>query len=79
MLKWALIFFLISVVAAVFGFTNVAAGAQSIAKLLFFLFLVLFLDRARLRGDRRTDFVLSTRGITGGRSTPLTLADSYSG
>jgi uncharacterized membrane protein YtjA (UPF0391 family) len=43
MLKWALIFFLISVVAAVFGFTNVAAGAQSIAKLLFFLFLVLFL------------------------------------
>jgi uncharacterized membrane protein YtjA (UPF0391 family) len=43
MLKWALIFFLVSVVAAVFGFTNVAAGAQSIAKLLFFLFVVLFL------------------------------------
>ncbi len=43
MLKWAIIFFLISVVAAFFGFTNVAAGAQSIARLLFFLFLVLFL------------------------------------
>ena len=43
MLKWAIIFFLISFVAAFFGFTNVAAGAQSIARLLFFLFLVLFL------------------------------------
>ncbi len=43
MLKWALIFFLVSVVAAVFGFTDVATGAQTIAKLLFFLFLVLFL------------------------------------
>jgi len=43
MLKWALIFFLVTVVAAVFGFTNVAAGAQAIAKFLFFLFVVLFL------------------------------------
>ncbi|HEY1459058.1 MAG TPA: DUF1328 family protein [Casimicrobiaceae bacterium] len=43
MLKWAIIFFLISVFAAFFGFSNVAAGAQSIARLLFFLFLVLFL------------------------------------
>ena len=43
MLKWALIFFLVSVVAAFFGFTGVAAGAQSIAKLLFFVFIVLFL------------------------------------
>ena len=43
MLKWAIIFFLISVAAGVFGFTNVAAGAQSIAKVLFFLIVVLFL------------------------------------
>jgi uncharacterized membrane protein YtjA (UPF0391 family) len=43
MLKWALIFFLVSIVAAVFGFTNVAAGAQAIAKVLFFLFIILFL------------------------------------
>ena len=41
MLKWALIFFLISIVAAFFGFTGIAAGAASIAKFLFFLFLVL--------------------------------------
>jgi uncharacterized membrane protein YtjA (UPF0391 family) len=41
MLKWALIFFVISIVAALFGFTGIAAGAASIAKVLFFLFIVL--------------------------------------
>jgi uncharacterized membrane protein YtjA (UPF0391 family) len=40
-LKWALIFFLISVVAGFFGFTGIASGAQSIAKVLFFLFLAI--------------------------------------
>lgn len=43
MLKWALIFFLISVVAGFFGFTNVAANAKSIAKILFFISLAIFL------------------------------------
>ncbi|HYJ19808.1 MAG TPA: DUF1328 domain-containing protein [Burkholderiales bacterium] len=43
MLKWALIFFLISVVAGFFGFTNVAAGAKGIAKVLFFIALTIFL------------------------------------
>ena len=42
MLKWALIFFLISIVAGVFGFTNIAAGARSIARVLFFLALIVF-------------------------------------
>jgi uncharacterized membrane protein YtjA (UPF0391 family) len=42
MLKWALIFFLISLVAGVFGFTGIAAGAAAIAKVLFFIFVVLF-------------------------------------
>ena len=40
MLKWALIFFLISIAAGFFGFTGIAAGAASIAKILFFLFLL---------------------------------------
>ena len=42
MLKWALIFFLISVVAGIFGFTNVAAGTRTIARVLFFLALIVF-------------------------------------
>jgi uncharacterized membrane protein YtjA (UPF0391 family) len=43
MLKWALIFFVISLIAGVFGFTGIAAGAQSIAKVLFFIALAIFL------------------------------------
>jgi len=43
MLTWAIIFFLISVVAGVFGFTGIAVGAQAIARILFGVFLVLFL------------------------------------
>jgi uncharacterized membrane protein YtjA (UPF0391 family) len=42
MLGWALAFFLIAIVAAVFGFGGIAAGAATIAQVLFFLFLVLF-------------------------------------
>jgi uncharacterized membrane protein YtjA (UPF0391 family) len=43
MLKWAIIFFIISVIAGLFGFTNLAAGTRGIAKILFFLFFVVFL------------------------------------
>jgi uncharacterized membrane protein YtjA (UPF0391 family) len=43
MLKWAAIFFVISLIAGVFGFTNIAAGTRSIAKVLFFIALVIFL------------------------------------
>ena len=42
MLKWALIFFIVSLVAALFGFTGIAAGAASIAKILFYIALALF-------------------------------------
>lgn len=43
MLGWSLSFFVIAVIAAIFGFTGIAVGASSIAKALFFLFLVLFI------------------------------------
>jgi uncharacterized membrane protein YtjA (UPF0391 family) len=43
MLKWAIIFFLISVIAGVLGFTDIAVGAAEIARILFFIFLVIFL------------------------------------
>jgi uncharacterized membrane protein YtjA (UPF0391 family) len=42
MLKWALIFFVISVVAGIFGFTNIAAGTATIAKWLFFIAIAIF-------------------------------------
>jgi len=59
MLYWAAVFFIIAVVAAVFGFGDIAAGAATIAKALFFVFLVIFLISLvvglgrRRQGDRR--------------------------
>ena len=43
MIKLAIIFFIISVVAGLLGFTNIAAGAAGIAKILFFIALTIFL------------------------------------
>ena len=39
----AIVFFIIAIIAAVFGFGSVAAGASSIATILFWIFLVLFI------------------------------------
>ena len=41
MLHYAVVFFVIALIAAVFGFTGIAAGAVGIAKILFFVFVVL--------------------------------------
>ena len=43
MLRWALIFFVVSLIAGFFGFTGVAEGARSISKTLFFIAIALFL------------------------------------
>lgn len=42
MLRYAVIFFIVAIVAALFGFGGIAAGATEIAKILFFVFVVLF-------------------------------------
>jgi len=41
MLNWAVTFFVVAIIAAVLGFTNIAGSAIDIAKILFFVFLVL--------------------------------------
>ena len=43
MLRWAVIFFLVAIVAGVLGFGGIAAGATEIARILFYVFLVVFL------------------------------------
>ena len=43
MLKWALIFLVISIVAGALGFSGIAQGAATIARILFGLFLILFI------------------------------------
>src|SRR5438477_10721545 len=57
MLRWALIFLIIALVAALFGFTGIAVAAAGIAKFLFFLFLVICL-------------VFFIMGISAGRRVP---------
>ncbi len=41
MLHYAIVFFVIALIAAIFGFGGIAAGAVEIGKILFFLFLVI--------------------------------------
>jgi uncharacterized membrane protein YtjA (UPF0391 family) len=53
MLQWAVIFFVIALIAAIFGFTGIAAGAASIAKILFVVFLILFILSLLFGGLRR--------------------------
>ncbi|HEX4132424.1 MAG TPA: DUF1328 domain-containing protein [Pirellulales bacterium] len=43
LLKWALVFFVISLVAAAFGFGGIAAGSADVARVLFYVFAVVFL------------------------------------
>jgi uncharacterized membrane protein YtjA (UPF0391 family) len=43
MIKWAIIFAIISIIAAIFGFTGIAAESAAIAKFLFGVALVIFL------------------------------------
>jgi uncharacterized membrane protein YtjA (UPF0391 family) len=40
LLQWALIAFVVAIVAGLFGFTGVASGAASIGRVLFGLFIV---------------------------------------
>lgn len=41
MLRWTLIFLVIALIAALLGFGNLAGDASAIARILFFVFLVL--------------------------------------
>jgi uncharacterized membrane protein YtjA (UPF0391 family) len=41
LLKWALVFFGISIVAAVLGFGGISAAAAGVAKVLFFIFIAI--------------------------------------
>ena len=43
MLKWAVIFLIIAIVAGLFGFTGVEEASATIAKVLFGIFLFLFI------------------------------------
>ncbi len=55
MLGWAITFFIVAIIAAVFGFGGIAGAASSIAQILFFVFLALLvisLVAGALRGKK---------------------------
>jgi uncharacterized membrane protein YtjA (UPF0391 family) len=53
MLYWTVVFLIIALVAGLFGFTGIYAAAAGIAKILFFIFLVLFVIGLLTGGFRR--------------------------
>lgn len=42
MLKWAVIFLVVALIAALFGFGGIASASAGIAQILFFIFIALF-------------------------------------
>jgi uncharacterized membrane protein YtjA (UPF0391 family) len=54
MLNWAITFFIVALIAAVLGFTGIAVAAAGVAKLLFVVFLVLFLVSLATHFGRRS-------------------------
>jgi len=42
MLRYTIIFVVLAIIAAIFGFGGIAEGAAEIAKILFYIFIVLF-------------------------------------
>ena len=57
MLNWAVIFFIIALIAAFFGFGGIATASAGIAQILFYVFLLLFVaaliaNAMRGRGPR---------------------------
>jgi len=53
MLYWAVVFFILAIIASLFGFFGIAEGAAGIGKILFFAFLIAAVV-ALISGRRRT-------------------------
>jgi uncharacterized membrane protein YtjA (UPF0391 family) len=43
LLRWALLFLLVSIVAGLLGFTGISAASADVARILFYIFVVIFL------------------------------------
>ncbi len=43
MLRWTLVFLVVAIIAAIFGFTDIAGASAAIARTLFFIFLFLLI------------------------------------
>lgn len=55
MLSWSIAFFVLALIAAVFGFGGVASAASGIAQILFVLFVILFIASFFFKAADRAD------------------------
>lgn len=53
MLHYTVVFLVVALIAALFGFTGIAAGAVDIARVLFFIFIILFVASLVMGGIGR--------------------------
>ena len=53
MLRWSILFLVVALIAGLFGFFDIAGTSYMVAKVLFFVFLVLFVV-SLLLGSRTT-------------------------
>ncbi len=60
MLYYAALFFIVALVAAVFGFGGVASASVGIAQILFFVFIVLFVLTLIVRAVRGQELKITT-------------------
>ena len=58
MLRWAMGFLILALVAALFGFGGIAMASTGVAQILFYLFLLVFM-------------VTLVLGLVGGRHSPV--------
>jgi uncharacterized membrane protein YtjA (UPF0391 family) len=55
MLRWAVLFFIVAIIAGVMGFGGVASASASAAQILFYVFLALFVGSLLLGSAKRID------------------------
>lgn len=57
MLRWSILLLVVAILAGLFGFTDIAGPAYFVAKILFFVFLVLFVLSLIVGSRSRRDIV----------------------
>lgn len=62
MLSWALTFFVLALIAGVLGFTGIAMASAGIAKILFVVFIILFILSFFFKAAGKADNMLD-KGI----------------
>src|SRR3546814_998945 len=64
MLYWAPVFFVVAIIAGVFGFGGIASASAGIAQILFFIFLVLLVVSLIMRSEEHTSELQSLMRIS---------------